>query len=67
MYVATVIKKATINATTVLINIALIKFASIKNFHLRMSIRILLWFEKLPQWNRDVNGTIFEKGFRSQS
>ena len=31
-----------------------------------MWIRILLCSGKLPQWNCDVNGTIFERGLRSQ-
>ena len=45
---------------------ALIKLALIKNYHLRMCIRILLWIGKLALWNRHVNGTIFERGLRSQ-
>ena len=38
----------------------------IKGFHLRMCIRILLCFGKLPQWNRHLNGTIFEENLRSR-
>ena len=45
---------------------ALIKLALIKSYHLRMCIRILLWFGKLPQWNRHKNGTIFERDLRYQ-
>ena len=44
----------------------LIKLALIKSYHLHMCIRILLWFGKIPQWNRHENGTIFEGGVRSQ-
>ena len=47
-------------------------FASIKlawsmSYHLRMFNRILLWFGKLPQWNRHANGTLFESGLKFQS
>ena len=59
MWVATVIEKANID-------FALINLALIKRNHLCMCIRILLCFGKLPQWNRDVNGTIFEGALRSQ-
>ena len=50
---------------------ALIKFTSIKRYHLRMCNRALLLFEKLPQWNLyvngHVNGTAFQSGLRFQT
>ena len=45
---------------------ASVKLALIKSYHLRMCYRILLWFEKWQQWNRYVNGTIFESNLRSR-
>ena len=44
----------------------LIKLALIKSYHLYLCIRILLWFEKIPLWNRHENETILEGGVRSQ-
>ena len=44
----------------------LVKVALIKSYHFRKCNRTLLSFEKLPQRNRHINGTIFESGLRSQ-
>ena len=43
-----------------------IKLALIKRYHLHMCNRVLLWFEKLPQWNFHINGTSFEGSLRFQ-
>ena len=59
MCVATIVEKTT--------NIVCIKFALIKSYHLRVNNRILLWFRKLSQLNRYVNGTTFQSGLRFQT
>ena len=46
---------------------AWIKFGLFKSCHLRVSSRILLWFGKLSQWNRHIDGRTFQSGLRFQT
>ena len=64
MYFATVVEKTTNIKTPVF---ALIKIALIRIYHLHMCNRVMLLLGKLPQWNRDVNETIFQEDLRSQT